>query len=250
MAYETIRFTMDGVIGWLTLNRPATLNAQNARMVDEICDVVTMLEEERPIRALIVHGEGRAFSSGADIKEFGGNARGPEHIERLASASIPVVAAIHGYAYGGGLELALACDIRVASDDALFALPEVSLGIIPGGGGTQRLPRLVGPGVATEMILTGAPVTADRALTVGLVNRVVPRARLLPEAEAIARAAAANAPLALQFAKEAMRQGLDHTLAQGLELEGDLYVLLESTADRMEGITAFREKRPPRWTGR
>ena len=162
----------------------------------------------------------------------------------------PIIAAIRGFALGGGLELALACDIRIAAEDAQLGLTEINLAIIPGGGGTQRLPRLVGRGKALEMILTGARVPAAEALRIGLVERVVAVAELQPAAQALARAMAEKAPIALRYAKEAVVSGLELPLADGLRLEGDLSALLRTTEDRVEGARAFVEKRKPRWSGR
>jgi enoyl-CoA hydratase len=161
----------------------------------------------------------------------------------------PIVAAIRGFALGGGLELALACDIRIAGDDAQLGLTEVNLAIIPGGGGTQRLPRLVGRGKALEMILTGARLPAAEALRIGLVERVVPAAEVLSSAQALARSLADKAPVALRYAKEAVVKGLELSLADGLRLEGDLSTLLRTTEDRVEGAKAFLEKRKPQWKG-
>jgi enoyl-CoA hydratase/carnithine racemase len=161
----------------------------------------------------------------------------------------PIIAAIRGFALGGGLELALACDIRIAAEDAQLGLTEVNLGIIPGGGGTQRLPRVVGRGKALEMILTGARMTAEEALRIGLVERVVPVALLMPAALALARAMADKAPIALRYAKEAVVSGLGMSLADGLRLENDLSTLLRTTEDRVEGARAFVEKRKPKWSG-
>ena len=161
----------------------------------------------------------------------------------------PIIAAIRGFALGGGLELALACDIRVAADDAQLGLTEINLAIIPGGGGTQRLPRLLGRGKALEMILTGGRVGAAEALRIGLVERVVPAAELGTHARELARTIAAKAPVALRYAKEAVVKGLELPLADGIRLENDLATLLRTTEDRVEGARAFLEKRPPRWTG-
>src|SRR5919197_3516788 len=162
----------------------------------------------------------------------------------------PIIAAINGFAFGGGLELALACDIRVAAAGAQMGLTEINLAIIPGGGGTQRLPRLVGRGKALEMILTGARIPADEALRIGLVERVVPAGESLKAAAELARTIAAKAPVALRYAKEAVVKGLELPLVDGLRLENDLATLLRTTEDRIEGARAFLEKRPPKWTGR
>jgi enoyl-CoA hydratase len=209
---------------------------------------------------VVVTGAGeRAFSAGADIREFvelQPATRYREQRKRVDFRSAmdqcpqPLIAAIRGYAFGGGLELALACDIRLASEDAQLGLTEINLAIIPGGGGTQRLPRLVGRGKALEMILTGARISAAEALRIGLVERVVPAAEVLGQARDLARTLAAKAPVALRYAKEAVVKGLALPLADGLRLEQDLSTLLRTTEDRVEGAKAFLEKRAPRWMGR
>jgi enoyl-CoA hydratase len=200
----------------------------------------------------------RAFSAGADIREFveplvpvrfREQRRHLDFRQGMDRCPQPIIAAIRGYALGGGLELALACDVRIAGEDAQFGLTEVNLAIIPGGGGTQRLPRLVGRGKALEMILTGARLPATEALRIGLVERVVPAAEVLPVAMQLARTLADKAPVALRYAKEAVVKGLELPLADGLRLEGDLSTLLRTTEDRLEGARAFLEKRRPRWQG-
>jgi enoyl-CoA hydratase len=209
---------------------------------------------------IVVTGAGeRAFSAGADIREFVAPAvpvRFREERRRLDFRQAmdrcpqPIIAAIRGYALGGGLELALACDIRIASEDAQLGLTEINLAIIPGGGGTQRLPRLVGRGKALEMILTGARLPAAEALRIGLVERVVPPGDVHSSAMELARTLADKAPVALRYAKEAVVKGLELPLADGLRLEGDLSTLLRTTEDRQEGARAFLEKRRPKWQGR
>ncbi|MFN8534500.1 MAG: enoyl-CoA hydratase/isomerase family protein [Dehalococcoidia bacterium] len=246
---STIRYEQRGRVGWLWLDRPNRLNAQNAQMAGEIISLLDTLVEENATGALVVIGVGDSFSTGLDLDEAGSTMTG-DHVARLAGVPFPTVAAIRGFALGGGLELALACDVRVAAEGATLGLPEVSLGILPGWGGTQRLPRIAGPAFASELILTADPVSAERAAAAGLVNRLVPGDRLEAEAGALAETMARLAPIASQYAKEAIHSGLDLPLPHALELEGDLYVLLESTADRLEGIDAFRQKRPPVWRGR
>jgi enoyl-CoA hydratase len=211
------------------------------------------------VRVVVVTGAGeRAFSAGADIREFVApqvpvrfreSRRRLDFRQFLDRCPQPIVAAIRGYAFGGGLELALACDIRIAGDDARLGLTEVDLAIIPGGGGTQRLPRLVGRGKALEMILTGARIDAREALRIGLVERVVPAAEVKAAGLELARTLAAKAPVALRYAKEAVVKGLELPLADGLRLESDLATLLRTTEDRIEGAKAFLEKRKPRFTG-
>ena len=220
--------TGDGV-AWLTLNRPAVLNAMNMALRDDLWSLLCAVRDDPDVRVAVFRGAGeRAFSAGADISEFG---TAPSVIDArrarqerdlwglMLSITKPLVAAIHGYAFGAGCELALLCDIRIASEDATFALPEVTLGYIPSAGGTQTLPRIVPPGIAREMILSGDPIDAQRALAAGLVTRVVPRERLIDEARAIAARLAALPPDAVRGAKEALLRGADLPLAEGLRLE-------------------------------
>ena len=219
----------DAGIAWLTLNRPDVLNAANMAMRDALWSALEAVRDDPDVRVAVFRGAGeRAFSAGADISEFGTSpsytqARSARHERDLWALMLslpkPLVAAIHGFAYGAGCELSLCCDIRIAAADATFALPEVTLGYIPSAGGTQTLPRTVPPGVAREMILAGDPIDAQRALAVGLVTRVVPRARLEEEARAIAQKLATQPPAAIAAAKEAMRLGADLPLEAGLRLE-------------------------------
>ena len=230
MADEPLLYdkTGDGV-AWLTLNRPDVLNAMNLAMRDALWSALEAVRDDPDVRVAVFRGAGdRAFSAGADIAEFG---TAPSYVEArrarherdlwglMLSIRKPLVAAIHGYAFGAGCELALLCDIRIASDDAMFALPEVTLGYIPSAGGTQTLPRTVPPGIARELILTGEPIDAQRALAAGLVTRVVTRARLLDEATSIATKLAALPPAAVAGVKEAMVRGADLPLAEALRLE-------------------------------
>jgi enoyl-CoA hydratase len=257
--YETIRCEVDGGVAAVTLDRPDVLNAMNDGMRRELTRCFSDLAGRDDVRVIVVAGAGeRAFSAGADIREFVEPpvpVRFREQRRRLDFRQVmdrcpqPIIAAIRGYALGGGLELALACDIRIAGEDAQLGLTEVNLAIIPGGGGTQRLPRLVGRGKALEMILTGARLPAAEALRIGLVERVVPPDRVLPAALELARTLADKAPVALRYAKEAVVKGLELPLADGLRLEGDLSTLLRTTEDRLEGARAFLEKRRPRWQG-
>jgi enoyl-CoA hydratase len=260
MSYQTIVLEQQDHVATITLNRPAVLNAQNNPMREELLQAFSALKSDEDVRAIVVAGAGeRAFSAGADIKEFleppvptrfREQRRRLDYRAEMDRCPQPIIAAIRGFALGGGLELALACDIRIAADDAQLGLTEINLAIIPGGGGTQRLPRLVGRGKALEMILTGARVPAAEALRLGLVERVVPAAELMPAALALARTMAAKAPVALRYAKEAVVSGLALPLADGLRLETDLSTLLRTTEDRAEGARAFVEKRTPTWLGR
>lgn len=259
MSYQTIRYDLADGVATVTLNRPDVMNAMNDAMRVELTRCFGEIAESDDVRVVIVTGAGgRAFSAGADIKEsvepqspvsFRARRRRIDFRQVMDRCPQPILAAIRGYALGGGLELALACDIRVAADDAQLGLTEINLAIIPGGGGTQRLPRLVGRGKALEMILTGARIDAREALRLGLVERVVAAAELPAAAQELARTIAAKAPVALRYAKEAVVKGLDLPLADGLRLEGDLSALLRTTEDRLEGARAFIEKRKPRWQG-
>jgi len=260
MNYEAIRYAVDDGVATITLNRPDVHNAMNEGMRRELTQCFTALVTDDEVRVILVTGAGgRAFSAGADIREFveqqaptrfRETRRRADFRQVMDRCSQPIIAAIRGYAFGGGLELALACDIRIASEDSRLGLTEVDLAIIPGGGGTQRLPRLIGRGKALEMILTGARISAVDALHLGIVERVVPPEDLLSSAMDLARAMASKAPVALRYAKEAVVKGLELTLADGLRLENDLSTLLRTTDDRTEGARAFLEKRKPRWTGR
>jgi enoyl-CoA hydratase len=260
MAYEAIRVESSDGLMTVTLNRPDVHNAMNQAMRRELTEVFGALRTDGGTRVVLIAGAGdRAFSAGADIREFVNplvptefreERRRVDFRQEMDRCGQPIIAAIRGHCFGGGLELALACDIRVAADDARLGLTEIDLAIIPGGGGTQRLPRLIGRGKALEMILTGARIPAAEALRIGLVERVVPAADLLAEAAKLARTIADKAPVALRYAKESVVKGLELPLADGIRLEGDLSTLLRTTEDRLEGAKAFLEKRKPRWSGR
>jgi enoyl-CoA hydratase len=258
MSEARIRLERDGALVTLTLNRPDKLNAIDGAMLDALSAVLGAIERDPEVRAVILTGAGRAFSAGADIKEwtalspleFGRSwgLRGHALFDRLASLPPPVIAAINGIAFGGGLELALCADIRIASDDARFALPEVTIAALPGWGGTQRLPRLIGPGRARQMILTGQPIDAARAEAWGLVTEVLSAEALLPRARELATQIAANAPLAVQASKRLIDAALPATPAA--TLEGQAGALCGSTEDAREGRASFLERRPPRYQGR
>jgi enoyl-CoA hydratase len=260
MAYETLLFEVRDGIAFLTINRPEKLNALNDQVVRELAQAADRIAVEDTIKGAIITGAGpKAFVAGADIAElarqgpFDGKARalaGQAVLRRLETCGKPVIAAVNGFALGGGCELAMACHLRVASEQAKFGQPEVKLGIAPGYGGTQRLPRLVGKGVALELILTGATIDAREAYRIGLVNKVVPAATLLAETEALLRAILAAGPLAVRVALEAVERGLDMTLEEGLLLEANHFGLLAATHDMKEGLTAFLAKRPPTFEGR
>jgi len=258
--YQTILYAVEEQVATITLNRPDVLNAQNDVLRRELTEVFTALVTDDEVKVAVITGAGdRAFSAGADIREFvepGSPTQLRERRKRIDFRGAmdrcpqPIIAAINGFALGGGLELALACDIRIAADNAQLGLTEVNLAIIPGGGGTQRLPRVVGRGKALEMILTGMRIPAAEALRIGLVERVVPAGEALAAATELARTIASKAPIALRYAKESVVKGLGMALEDGLRLEGDLSALLRTTEDRVEGAKAFLEKRKPRWTGK
>ncbi len=251
--YRNILVEKRGAVTLLSVHRPDKLNAINRETLGEIADAARAFLADAAQGALIITGSGtKAFISGADIAEL--QPLGPaaaEDISRFGQGVVelferspkPVIAAINGYAFGGGCELALACHIRLASENAVLGLPEVKLGIIPGYGGTQRLPRLVGPGRALELILTGRNVKADEAAAIGLVNRVVPQAELIAEAEKLALAILKNGPLAIEAALECVVRGMSLPLDQGLRFESGRFGILASSEDMHEGLQAFLEKR-------
>jgi enoyl-CoA hydratase len=258
MASALIFELTDG-IARITVNRPDKLNALNAIVIAELGDAVTRIETDSAVRGAILTGAGaKAFVAGADIAELteqgatGGRSRalvGQQVFRRLERCGKPVIAAVNGFALGGGCELAMACHLRVASEQAKFGQPEVKLGIAPGYGGTVRLPRLVGKGRALELLLTGEMIDAQEALRIGLVNRVVPADRLLAEAEAMLRTILANGPRAIRACLEAVDNGLDMTVDQALLLEASYFGLLSATEDMREGTRAFIEKRKPSFKG-
>ena len=256
-AYRNLVVERRGNVTVLTLHRPEVLNALNRDTLGELGDFARAFVRDPEQPALIVTGAGeKSFVSGADINELVSlDALGAEEASRfgqtvfdtLEQSHKPVIAAVNGYAFGGGCELALACHIRIASENAVLGLPEVGLGIIPGYGGTQRLPRLVGAGRALEIITTGRRVKADEAEKMGLVSRVVPREKLLDEAVALAQSIVKNGPLAVGAVIEAVRRGASLPLESALRLESGLFGLLASSEDMHEGLRAFLEKRPPRF---
>lgn len=243
-------------IATITLNRPDTLNSLSRSVLDELEGAVKRFEGDDDLAAAIVTGSGRAFAAGADISEIAelrGEAglefarRGQAVFSRIENGTKPVLAAVNGFALGGGCELAMACHMRIASEKAKLGQPEVKLGIIPGFGGTQRLPRLVGRGVATQLILSGANIRAAEALRIGLVNEVVPADDLLDRARAILTEILANGPLAVSGSLAAIRDGLDVTLAESMDVEADHFGRLCGNGEMREGTTAFLEKREPRF---
>jgi enoyl-CoA hydratase len=253
MPYKLLTYEKKEHVVRFTLNRPRAGNTINLELANELVDACRAVNQDDGVRAVILTGAGEAFCTGFDLTELRTSTKDKNSASLSASAiagiNCPLIAAVNGDALGAGLELALSCDIRICSDNAHFGFPETSHGLIPGGGGTQRLPRIVGKGKATEMILTAEPVDAAEAYRIGLVSRVVPSQKLHDEAEEIARKLIARAPIAVRYAKEAVNKGMDLTLAQGLRLEADLSFLLQSTKDRAEGIKAFLEKRKPTFKG-
>jgi enoyl-CoA hydratase/carnithine racemase len=249
-----------GHVAWITLNRPEAMNSINEQVRALLPRAIDDADKDNDVRVLVLRGAGeRAFCAGADIKEFRAVAapieyrqsRVYEHwVSSLDRVRKPVIASIHGFCLGGGLEIALACDIRIASDDAQLGLPEVSQGTMPGAGGSQRLPRTVGLGRALDMVLSGERISAQEAHRIGLVSRLTPRDKLHAETERLAELIASRAPLAVVFAKEATRKGMEGDFAAGLKLELDLCTHLLQTEDRIEAGAAFREKRKPVFKGR
>jgi len=258
--FETLLFAIDGPVATVTLNRPAVLNALNAKLFQELDEVICELAVDPSVRAILLTGSGeKAFAAGADIAELAttdeksGEAlarRGQGVFGRIATCGKPVIACINGFALGGGCELALACTFRIASESARLGQPEVKLGLIPGYGGTQRLPRLVGPSAALRLILTGDIIGSAEALRIGLVDEVVPAAALLDTGRALALKIAGLAPLAVAASIEAVTQGADIALGNALALEAGIFGRLSATADKREGVAAFLEKRSPNFTGR
>ena len=246
MPYSTIIYTVKDHVATVTLNRPQAGNNLNLELAQELAEVCRLINQDEAVYVAIISGAGdKAFCKGSQPEKSA-----YKTAAAIAAIEKPVIAALNGDALGVGLELALSCDIRLSSDKAKFGFPEVAKGLIPAGGGTQRLPRIVGRGKALELILTAGTITAKEALEIGLVSRIVPRKELLAEAEALAGDIAAKGPVALRFIKEAVNKGLDLTLEQGLRLEADLYFLLHTTQDRTEGIKAFLEKRTPKFKGK
>ncbi|MCE5333821.1 MAG: enoyl-CoA hydratase/isomerase family protein [Desulfobacteraceae bacterium] len=258
--FENIKLEQDGEISILTVNRPDKRNAVNNVTVEEIDKALSQIEANGKTRVMILTGAGeKAFVAGADINELArrdmllgrsDTRRRQEIYTRIEMLEIPSIAAINGFALGTGLELAMACTMRVASATAKLGQPEVKLGIIPGAGGTQRLPRLVGMGRAMEMILTGNPVTAEQALAMGLVNQVVAPENLMDAVRKLAAAIIANPKMAVQYAKEAVLRSSEVSFASGLAHESYLHALSCGTEDKKEGIAAFLEKRSPNFTGK
>lgn len=260
MVYENLLLERGDAYAVVTLNRPKVMNALNRALFAELDDAFTVLTGDSAVRAIILTGAGeKAFAAGADIGELASLSatdgqklaqRGQAVFRHIETCGKPVIAAIQGFALGGGCELAMACTIRIASERARLGQPEVKLGLLPGYGGTQRLPRLVGKGAALKLLLTGDMVGAEEAFRIGLVDEVVPAEALMSRAETLARAIAQQAPLAVAACLRAVDGGYDLPLDAGLELEASLFGLVCSTEDKAEGTRAFLEKRAPVWQGR
>jgi enoyl-CoA hydratase/carnithine racemase len=260
MAFDNLLLERDGAVATITINRPKVLNALNAPTLDDLRRAILELKFDDRIRVVIVTGAGdKSFVAGADINELAVQTptSGREHaltgqhvFDLIENMGKPVIAAINVYALGGGCELAMACTLRVAADAAKLGQPEIALGIIPGYAGTQRLPRLIGKGKAMEMILTGAPIAADEAQRIGLVNRVVPAAELLSETKKLAAQLASSAPIAMRYIINAINKGVEMPFAEACQYEATLFGLVASTDDMHEGTKAFLEKRKPTFTGR
>src|SRR3954452_5759324 len=256
---ETILVDRDGRVAVITINRPDKLNALSQQVRDEVLAALADIEHDDGVGVVVITGAGeKAFIAGADISEFEGRGpmdqrramRMPRIYDVMASFPKPVIAMINGFCLGGGCELAMSCDMRISSEKARFGQPEIKLGLIPGGGGTQRLPRLVGTGNAMRLILTGDMIPAAEAQSIGLVELVVPAEELRAKTLELANKIAAKSPLTLKVAKEALRASERLSIEDGISDERDLFCLCFSSADKEEGVKAFLEKRPAQWTGR
>jgi enoyl-CoA hydratase/carnithine racemase len=260
MTFSNILLEKKNSIAYVTVNRPKVLNALNMATMEELRAAFSDIQSDVSVRVAILTGAGeKAFVAGADISELAKQDavsgkqyahRGQAVLDLIENLGKPVISCINGFALGGGCELAMACTMRLASDNAKLGQPEVKLGIIPGYGGTQRLARLVGKGLAMQMVLAGETITAQEAHRIGLVNEVTAAAELIPRAEAIAAKIIANAPLAVQYAMEAVNKGMEMTLAEGLFLEAALFGVCCATSDKTEGTSAFLEKRPASFKGK
>jgi enoyl-CoA hydratase len=259
MPYANLLYDVADRIATITVNRPDKLNALNDATIAELGVAIDVAVEDAAVGAVILTGAGRAFVAGADISELASQSPleaqrrardGQAVFRRFETSPKPVIAAVNGFSLGGGCELAMACHVRIASEKAKFGQPEAKLGIVPGFGGSQRLPRLVGRGAALKLLLTGDMIDATEAHRLGLANEVVPAEQLMDRARALATTMLANGPLALEGCIDAVNRGLDTTLEEGCRIESDLFGVLSATADMREGMQAFLEKRPATFTGR
>jgi enoyl-CoA hydratase len=260
MTFSNILLEKKNAIAYVTVNRPKVLNALNMATMEELRAAFHEIKNDAGVRVVILTGAGeKAFIAGADIGELAQNNavtakeythRGQSVLNLIENLGKPVIACINGFALGGGCEIAMACTMRLASENAKLGQPEVKLGIIPGYGGTQRLPRLVGKGIAMQLLLTGEMISAQEAHRIGLMNEVVPAGELILRAEAIAQQIIANAPLAVQYTMEAVNKGMETPLAEGLYLEATLFGVTCATEDKKEGTSAFLEKRPAQFKGK
>lgn len=259
MEYKFVKYEVSDRIGYVTISRPEALNALNDDVIVELKDVFRQINDDIEVRVAIVTGEGKAFIAGADIVSMRDmprdegrfmSMRGQELMAMIEENSKPVIAAINGYSLGGGNELAMSCDMRIASEKAKFAQPEAGLGIIPGYGGTQRLPRLVGVSTAKRLIFTGETIGAAEALRIGLVDEVVAPDQVMPRAEEIARMIIKNSPIAVKVAKTTINRGINMDIRSAIQFEADAYNTTFSSDDRVEGMTAFTEKRTAKFKDR
>jgi enoyl-CoA hydratase/carnithine racemase len=242
MPESSVIYRKDGNVAFVTMNRPGADNVIDRQLAQGMEEACARINQDNEVYIAVITGAGnKAFCTGSGVKA--------DVAAMVAGIDRPVIAAVNGDALGEGLEIALACDIRLASEKAGFGLPQLAEGKIPAGGGTQRLPRLIGRGKAMEMIFTAEIISAAEALEIGLVSKVLPPEQLAAEAEALAKKMATQAPISLRYVKEAVNKGMDMTLEQGLRLEADLYMILQTTSDRTEGITAFLQKRKPEFRG-
>ncbi len=257
MTFENITTSIEDQIAVVNLNRPKVLNALNHHLMDELVSALEQYDRDDTVRAIVLTGSDRAFAAGADIKEMSDETTisimGKDRFatwDRIRSIKKPIIAAVSGFALGGGCELVMNCDIIIASETAQFGQPEINIGVIPGAGGTQRLTRIVGKHRAMEIILTGRPFSAAEALELGLVNKVMPVEIYLEEAKNIAREIAKKSPVAVRLAKEAILKAFEGTLSEGLQFERKNFYMLFSSEDQKEGMKAFMEKRKASFTGR
>jgi enoyl-CoA hydratase len=256
MGYTTIITSSNDGVAIVQFNRPDVLNALNIKLMEELVEALEAFDKDEAVRVILLTGNEKAFAAGADIKEMAGASAVAMVLrdqfarwDRIRKLKKPLIAAVSGYALGGGCELAMTCDMIIASETARFGQPEINIGVIPGAGGTQRLTRAVGKAKAMEMVLTGRMMTAEEALRWGLVNKVVPVEAYLEEAKALARDIAAKPPIAVRFGKEAVLKAFDTTIEGGLEFERKNFYLLFASDDQKEGMKAFEEKRKPSWKG-